>query len=130
MSKPELSPHAYVLAVHDLAASRDYFVDVLGFSAEWNVGNDWQALIRGNVRLMLGHCPNALTPAEIGDHSYFGFFATDDIDALHREFAVKGALIRSEPSDKPWGWREMAVATPEGHRMMFAQRTTAQTSEA
>jgi hypothetical protein len=31
------------------------------------------------------------------------------------------SLIVSAPADKPWGWREMAVATPEGHRMMFAQ---------
>jgi hypothetical protein len=34
----------------------------------------------------------------------------------------KNAIILAAPKDKPWGWREMAVATPEGHRMMFAQR--------
>ena len=121
MSQPNLQPHAYVLAVRDLAGSTDYFVEVLGFSKEWNDGDNWQALARGGVRLMLGRCPDALPPSELGDHSYFGFFATDDVNALHAEFTAKGALVRSGPADKPWGWREMAVATPEGHRMMFAQ---------
>lgn len=121
MSGPDLRPHAYVLAVHDLAGCVRYFVDVLGFSKEWNDADNWQALARGGVRLMLGRCPNALPAAQLGDHSYFGFFATDAVDALHAEFSSRGAKILSPPADKPWGWREMAVATPEGHRMMFAQ---------
>jgi predicted enzyme related to lactoylglutathione lyase len=122
MMEADLRPHAYVLAVHDLAGSAQYFLTVLGFSLEWADGDNWQALRRGEVGVMLGRCPDALPPAELGDHSYFGFFATGDVDALHAEFAARGAVIISPPDDKPWGWREMAVATPEGHRMMFAQR--------
>jgi len=121
MSEPELRPQAYVLAVRDLTGSAAYFIDVLGFTLEWQDGDNWQALVRGQVRVNLGRCPDALPVAELGDHSYFGFFATDDVDCLHAEFVAKGAIIRSGPADKPWGWREMAVATPEGHRMMFAQ---------
>jgi len=121
MSEPDLRPFAYVLAVNDLAGSAAYFVEVLGFSMEWTDGDNWKALRRGDVRLMLGRCPDALSPAKLGDHSYFGFFATGDVDALHAEFKARTALILSAPADRPWGWREMAVATPEGHRMMFAQ---------
>jgi catechol 2,3-dioxygenase-like lactoylglutathione lyase family enzyme len=121
MGDSDLRPHAYVLAVQDLAGSVAYFVDVLGFSRDWGDGDNWQALIRGEVRLMLGSCPGALPPTALGDHSYFGFFTTGDVDALHAEFGARSALILSAPADRPWGWREMAVATPEGHRMMFAQ---------
>jgi catechol 2,3-dioxygenase-like lactoylglutathione lyase family enzyme len=121
MTAPSLTPHAYVLAVHNLAASAAYFVDILGFAIEWEDGDNWRALTRGGVRLMLGRCPEALPPAQLGDHAYFGFFATGDIDALHAEFAARAALILAPPADKPWGWREMPIATPEGHRMMFAQ---------
>ena len=71
--------------------------------------------------MMLGHCPDALRPHEIGDHSYFAYITVDDVDALHREFDAKGALILRSPESKPWGKREMAVATPDGHRIMFAQ---------
>ncbi len=121
MTEPQLKPHAYVLAVHDLDGSAAYFVDVLGFVQEWADADNWRGLIRGEVRVMLGRCADALPVAELGDHNYFGFFATEDVDALRREFAARGAIIRADPADKPWGWREMAVATPEGHRMMFAQ---------
>jgi uncharacterized glyoxalase superfamily protein PhnB len=71
---------------------------------------------------MLGRCPDAQPPSALGDHNYFGFFETDDVDALCREFTERGARILSCPADRQWGWREMAVASPEGHRMMFAQR--------
>ncbi len=121
MTESDLRPHAYVLAVRDLAGSVAYFVNVLGFSLDWADGDNWQALKRGEVRLMLGRCLDALPPANLGDHNYFGFFATGDVDALHAEFEARAALILAAPADKPWGWREMAVATPEGHRMMFAQ---------
>ena len=121
MPQSDLRPHAYVLAVRDLLGSAAYFVQLLGFTLEWADGDNWQALTRGGVRIMLGRCPDALPPAELGDHSYFGFFATGDVDALHAEFKARKALILSAPADKPWGWREMAVGTPEGHRMMFAQ---------
>lgn len=122
MSEPALQPHAYVLAVNDLRGSAAYFVDVLGFSTEWTDGENWYGLRRGDVRVMLGRCPDALPPAKLGDHSYFGFFSTSDVDALHAEFEARADIILAAPADKPWGWREMAVATPEGHRMMFAQR--------
>lgn len=121
MSQPELHPHAYVLAVHDLAGSSAYFRDVLGFELEWRDEDRWHGLRRGQVRVNLGRCLDALPPARLGDHNYFGFFATDDVERLHAEFAAMGAILISGPADKPWGWREMAIATPEGHRMMFAQ---------
>ncbi len=121
MRDSELNPYAYVLAVRDLAGSTAYFRDVLGFTVEWNDEGRWQALGRGQVRVHLGLCPDALPPAELGDHNYFGLFLTDDVDRLHRELAGKGAIIVSHPTDKRWGFREMGVATPEGHRMMFAQ---------
>src|SRR5580693_3559505 len=98
MTQPELRPHAYVLAVHDLAGSTAYFRDVLGFVPDWQDEARWQALRRGQVRVNLGRCPDALPPAQLGDHSYFGFFATDDVDRLHTEFAAKGAIVASGPA--------------------------------
>ncbi|WP_174284886.1 VOC family protein [Sphingomonas bacterium] len=117
---PTLRPHAFVLAVRDLAASTMYFTETLGFTKDWNDGDNWQAVIRDDVRLMMGRCPGAIPASALGDHSYFAFIATSDVDALHTEFASRGARILAPPADKPWGWREMPVATPEGHRMMFA----------
>ena len=121
-----MRPHAYVLAVPDLDHSVRYFVDVLGFLPEWRDGDNWQSLIRGEVRLMLGHCPDAPSPCEIGDHSYFAYIVMEDLDALHAELVAKRAILPHAPIDRPWGRREMAVATPDGHRIMFAQTTASQ----
>ena len=41
MTEPNLKPHAYVLAVHDITGSTAYFVDALGFSKEWNDEDNW-----------------------------------------------------------------------------------------
>jgi uncharacterized glyoxalase superfamily protein PhnB len=125
--EPSLATYAFVLAVPDLMRSVAYFEDVLGFARDWNDGQSWQALTRGGVRLMLGHCPDALPPSDLGDHSYFAYVEVDDVDALFTEIAPRGAILTSEPTDKPWGRREMGVATPDGHRLMFGQSIPAAT---
>jgi catechol 2,3-dioxygenase-like lactoylglutathione lyase family enzyme len=116
-----MRPYAFVLAVPDLDRSVRYFMDVLGFHSEWRDGDNWHSFIRDEVRVMLGHCPGALPPHEIGDHSYVAYVVVDDVDALHAELVEKGAIIRHAPVDRPWSKREMAVATPDGHRIMFAR---------
>jgi catechol 2,3-dioxygenase-like lactoylglutathione lyase family enzyme len=115
-----MHPHAFVLAVPDLDRNVRYFVDVLGFRPEWRDGDNWQSLTRGEVRIMLGRCPDALLPRDIGDHSYFAYITVRDADALHAELVAKGAIVLHAPADRPWGKREMGVATPDGHRIMFA----------
>jgi predicted enzyme related to lactoylglutathione lyase len=116
-----LRPYAFVLAVPDLRRSVSYFQDVLGFRPEWGDGVNWQVLSRDGVRMMIGHCPDAIPPAETGDHSYFAYLHVDDVDALHAEIVQRGAIVRQAPTDKPWGMREMAIATPDGHRMIVGQ---------
>jgi predicted enzyme related to lactoylglutathione lyase len=117
---PGLRPYAFVLAVPDLPRSVAYFEQALGFNREWGDGN-WQAVSRDGVRMMIGRCPDALPPAELGDHSYFAYLDVDDVDALHAEILERGAIILHAPVNRPWGRREMAIGTPDGHRMMIAQ---------
>ena|ERR1051325_4452368 len=116
-----MRPYAFVLAVPDLDRSVRYFVDVLSFRPEWRDGDNWQCLVRGQVRMMLGRCPDAPSPRDIDDHSYFPYLDVDDVDALHTELVAKGAIVLHSPQDRPWGRREMAIATPDGPRMMFGQ---------
>jgi uncharacterized glyoxalase superfamily protein PhnB len=116
----KFSPWAYVLAVQDLERNATWFRDVLGFRILWEDGQDWRLAQRGDVRLMIGHCPDDKKAADIGSHSWFGYVEVDDVDALHREFSERGANCTA-PRDQPYGMREILVTAPEGHRIMFAQ---------
>ncbi|MDM0111309.1 VOC family protein [Variovorax sp. J22R133] len=118
----DLRPFAFVLAVPDLQRSTAYFRDALGFTVAWEPERtDWQLVRRGSVSIMMGHCPDALPPAQTGDHSYFAYLHVDDADALHGEWVQRGAIVMHPPIDREWGMREFAVRTPDGHRLMVGQ---------
>jgi len=55
---PEILISTYVLAVNDLAASKRFYVDKLGFAEDLSV-EGWAFLSRGACRLRLGDCPDA-----------------------------------------------------------------------
>jgi uncharacterized glyoxalase superfamily protein PhnB len=106
-----------VLAVRDLKISTRYYMDVFGFSKDPIDAPGWSFLTRDNFRVMLGECPDEKPASELGDHSYFAYWNVDDVDEFYREIVAKGALVTSEPSDKPWGLREFCLRTPDGHRI-------------
>jgi uncharacterized glyoxalase superfamily protein PhnB len=106
-----------VLAVHNLAVSTRYYVDVLGFSRDPIDAPGWSFLTRDAVRVMLGECQDATPASALGDHSYFAYWNVDDVDEFYQEIVARGALIISAPADKPWGLREFALRTPDGHRI-------------
>jgi uncharacterized glyoxalase superfamily protein PhnB len=109
-----------VLAVQDLAASVAYYTSVLGLSTD-STAPGWAFLSRGNFRLMLGECTDAMPAHETGDHSYFVYVTVEGIDELYSEAVKKGASLIQKVADKPWGMREFGVRTPDGHRIMFGQ---------
>ena len=118
---PKISPWAYVLAVPNLVKSASYFRDVLGFQVQWEDAADWRLAVRDEARVMLGHCPNDIPPADLGSHSWFGYL---DVDALRAEIVARGATC-SQPKDQPYGMREIVVTTLDGHRIVFGQQLAA-----
>jgi predicted enzyme related to lactoylglutathione lyase len=119
--RSKIAPWAHVLAVRDMDLSAKYFCEVLGFVLEWPEATDWRLVRRDDVRVMLGKCPNATSAAEIGPHSWFAYLDTDGVDKLHADFVANGAVILQSPIDRPYGMRELVVATPDGHRIVFGQ---------
>lgn len=116
----QIARTSFVLAVHNIEDASRYWCDVLGFTLERTIPG-WRFVTRDICRVMLGECPEAMAPKDLGDHSYFGYIEVSDVDAYHREIASRSAMILFAPADKPWGMREMAVRTPDGHRVMFAE---------
>ena len=110
---------SFVLAVPDAAVTAQWWMDVMKFERRVDHGG-WVFVSRGRCTVMLGSCTNIIPVDQLGDHSYFGYFEVDDIDAYRAEI-VSGFEWLAEPDDKPWGMREMGVRTPDGHSIIIGQ---------
>jgi uncharacterized glyoxalase superfamily protein PhnB len=71
--------------------------------------------------LMLGRCPDVPAASELGDHSYVAYLCADDVDSFHAHATALGADVVKTPTDEPWGMRELALRSPDGHRFMLGQ---------
>jgi catechol 2,3-dioxygenase-like lactoylglutathione lyase family enzyme len=122
---PHLTNTRHILAVQDLAVSTAFYMDVLGFRRDFGDGSDgWSWLSRDGFRVGLGECRDAPAASALGDHSYFAYVTVDDVAALYAEFVARGAPVKAPPETKPWGMREIAVRTPDGHRMTFGSEVS------
>ncbi len=110
----------YVLAVADADASAHFYTTVLGFAEDFS-GDGWRFVKRDTCMIMLGECPEAIPPSDLGDHSYFAYLVVDDVDAYWNEVRDLGVEVMAELTDKPWGMREFGIRTPDGHRLMIGQ---------
>jgi len=120
-ARARIAPWAHVLAVHDIDFSARYFCQNLGFTLAWPDAPDWRLVQRDGVRVMLGKCPGATPAAELGPHNWFAYLDVEDVDKLHSELVASEAIILQPPSDTSYGMRELVIATPDGHRLVFGQ---------
>lgn len=110
-----------VLAVRDLKASTDFYLDKLGFEREPIEAAGWSFLRRDEFHLMLGECTDERPARELGNHSYFVYLEVEGVDELCNQVRTRGVEVISELADKEWGMREFGVRTIDGHRIMFGE---------
>lgn len=118
---PEVVASTHVLAVRDVDASTRFFVERLGFAEDMRV-DGWAFLSLGACKLRLGHCPESVPISEVPDHSWFAYLHVRDAAGLYSEYCTQGVDVWHPLADKPWGMREFAIVTPDGHRMAFGER--------
>ncbi|MBI2769525.1 MAG: VOC family protein [Burkholderiales bacterium] len=111
----------FVLAVPNLATSTAFYRDVLGFTIHEVGDPGWRIMERDSCRIMAGECPDALPPAQLGDHSYFAYLVVDDVDNFFAHITSTGTEITKPIASEPWGMREFGLRTVDGHRIMIGQ---------
>lgn len=111
-----------VLAVQDLARSTQFYVDVLGFQRDPVNAKGWSFLSRDAFKLMLGECVDEVPASEIGNHSWFTRVMVEGLDEYFSEVSGRGVEVLSKPENRAYGFREFVIRTPDGHRLMFAER--------
>src|SRR5688500_17212978 len=122
---PSILQNHYVLAVPDAPASARFYVERLGFRITAEPPG-WVFVERDGAVITLGSCPADRHPSQTACHNYFAYLRVDDARAMRADLAARGATGIGEVADKPWGMREFAVTTPDGHRIMFGERLTSQ----
>lgn len=110
----------FVLAVVDLKASRSFYMDKLGFQEDFSV-DGWSFLSLGACNLRIGDCPGIKPMSECQDHSWFAYLHVDDAKSLYDQCLRNQVEIWHPIGDKPWGMREFAIVTPDGHRIVFGE---------
>jgi predicted enzyme related to lactoylglutathione lyase len=90
--------------VRDVAASRRYYIETLGFSLEWDAGS-MIAVSRDRKSIML--CQGAQ-----GRPGTWLWIGVEDADAFFAEFSANGAHIRSPPQNFS-GAYEFQVEDPD-----------------
>jgi catechol 2,3-dioxygenase-like lactoylglutathione lyase family enzyme len=121
----QIQSGAPIFFVADLTKSADYYVRVLGFNVPmlWGEPPGFCIASRDGVSVMLDQIadPGQIRPNGNFDNRWDAYFWVRDADALHAEFAAKGAHIVYPPTDKThYEMREFAVRDPDGYVLAFA----------
>ncbi len=126
---PELLRDAPYFPVTDVAAIGAYYHDVLGFECEYSAGDPPEFAIyrRNRPAIMFRRVqqPALICPNEKQGGTWDVFYWVSDVDALHREFAHKGAQVVYAPTIQPYGMKEFAVRDPNGYVLGFGQQWSA-----
>jgi catechol 2,3-dioxygenase-like lactoylglutathione lyase family enzyme len=108
-----------ILRIFDEAKAREFYVDFLGFTIDWEHRVDagaplYMQVSRGECLLHLsehyGDCsPGAAVRIDTGD-----------LDAFHAELSARQyKYARPGINEQPWG-REVSVKDPFGNRLVFS----------
>lgn len=117
-----LSPATPIIRIFSVEKAKEFYLDFLGFSLEWEHRFDDAAPLYTQIRRsdLVLHLSEHYGDATPGSTI---FVPTVDIDALHKELNEKNyKYARPGVVDLPWG-RQIEVADPFGNRIRFSQGT-------
>jgi catechol 2,3-dioxygenase-like lactoylglutathione lyase family enzyme len=119
-----LTGHAPFLLAPDVRSTLEHYRDVLGFETHHyeHAPGDNGTATRDGCTIFFNRGPastpnSALVPPDLFDV----YLWTDDVQVLFEELRGSGADVLHEPTDRPWGMREIRVRDPNGYVLGFGQ---------
>ena len=103
-----------VFQVSDLGRALKYYTEVLGFAEDFRVG-DYAGVRNGEATIHL--CAHGVHNRPVGAGTAYVF--CDEVDEYCREIKKKGAIVKVEPEDRPYGVRDLCVVDPDGNHLNF-----------
>jgi catechol 2,3-dioxygenase-like lactoylglutathione lyase family enzyme len=95
-----------IFRVRSVSASIEYYVDVLRYKLDWQVG--------GFASVSCGRCQIFLSEGDQGHPGAWVWIGVEDADALFAEYRTKGAKVRHPPTNYSWAY-EMQVEDLDGN---------------
>ncbi len=124
----KLSAVMPAITVSDLGASIAWYRDVMGFVVAREIEHEGQRVAAmigaGSVQFMLGQDDFAKgrdRQKGIGFRLYC--VSEQDIDELAAGIKARGGTLDQEPTDQPWGARDLAVSDPDGFKITISSGT-------
>lgn len=113
------------LTVNDLAASRDWYRDVLGFVVAGEHQRDGRlvgvGLKAGHVELMLGQDDFAKGRDRVKGVGFRLYCVTSqEVDQVAADVKARGGVLDDEPADRPWGARDFSITDPDGYKISIS----------
>jgi predicted enzyme related to lactoylglutathione lyase len=96
-----------IFRVADLAASVDYYVDVLGFKIDWEYTGVIACVSRGRVGIFLSE-------GDQGNPGSWVWIGVGDVERVYEELSKRGAKMRQPPTNFPWAL-EMQIEDLDGN---------------
>lgn len=112
---------ATVIHVKNLDQSIPYYIDVLGFSLDFQYG-EYVGIKHGAIFLHLSSSLNPGKKKEPGTGHVC--IECDEIDIYYEDILKKGAVISVPLDRRPYGMRDFAVDDPDGNTLVFGQTIT------
>ena len=110
-----------ILLTDDYSASREFYVDTLGFKVEREIPDDefcQMNIARGFLAIYGRSQFEKLVGAEcVGSPggAIYTFSESNDIDVEYEQLREKGVKFVKKPTTQPWGQRTAYFTDPDGH---------------
>ncbi len=113
------------LTVKDVEASKDWYMNVLGFAVDQRYEREGKlrgyAMRAGEVRILLGLDDGAKGWDRVkGEGFSLNFTTEQNIDEVAMRIKENGGKLTTEPMDTPWGNRLMRLEDPDGFRIAIS----------
>ena len=113
------------LTVRDVAASRDWYRDVLGFQVQREMERDGKlrsvVITAGGVRMLLNQDDGGRGWDRVkGEGFSMQFVTQQSVDDVAARIRSAGGTLETEPADMPWGPRAFRIRDPDGYRFSIS----------
>jgi catechol 2,3-dioxygenase-like lactoylglutathione lyase family enzyme len=112
---------AITLFVEDLAATRQFYLDIFGLPIHYEDGNSVVFKFGETVinLLKINQADELISPGVVasrdaGSRMVFTI-GVDDVDAMVEVLAGRGVKLLNGPMDRPWGIRTASFVDPAGY---------------